>query len=125
MSETLSTRQLFKAAFIAHHIENGSTDPKQVLQAADNANLKLAGVLSDLAATGKGLASSAAGFGVPLALAAPPIAGAALGGMFGKMTDIDDVDVDRAKNDELIAELRRQTSRLNHRRTAEQYAKEH
>ena len=80
-------------------------------------------MLSDLAATGKGLASSAAGFGVPLALAAPPIAGAALGGMFGKMTDIDDVDVDRAKNDELIAELRRQTSRLNHRRTAEQTPK--
>ena len=124
MTQTLTTRQLFKAAYIAGCIENGSTTPQQVMAKAKTDNIKLAGMLSDLAATGKGLAGSAVGIGAPLMLAAPPIAGAALGGMFGKMSDIDDVDVERAKNEELIAELRRQTGRLNHRRTAEQFAKE-
>jgi len=119
----LTERQLFKSAFIAKCIEGGNTTPAQVQAVAQEANIKLAGILSDISGAGKDIAGTVAGYGLPLALAAPPILGGLAGGMVGRMTDIDDTDVEEAKNQEVLEELRRQTERLRHQQTARQFAK--
>lgn len=55
-----------------------------------------------------GAISGAAGYAAPLAIAAPPILGAAAGYGLAKATDFDDVSPDEIKKRELVDEYRRQ-----------------
>ena len=91
---------------------------------AKEANVKLAsGLVSGLMGIGRDVTRTAGNYAIPMLAAGPPIVGGILGGMAGKMTDIDDVDVEEAKNQEVLEELRRQTSRLRHQQTANRFAK--
>lgn len=56
---------------------------------------------------------STAKYGIPLAMAAPPLAGLAAGYAGSKMTDVSDLDVDEMKKKEQLHELRHQTDFLN------------
>ena len=121
----LDKKQAFKAAFIARCIEAGHTTPEEVLGQVKVAQEKLAGILGDITGAGKG-ALSVAGKGLraalPLAVLAPPILGGTAGYLAAKTTDIDDTDVEEAKNQEILDELRRQTERLLYQRKAKEYA---
>ena len=72
---------------------------------------------------GKGVGSAVDGYGLPLAIAAPPILGGLAGYGAAKATDIDDVDIDEVKERELADEYRRQTEKLLRQRAVRDYAK--
>ena len=55
-----------------------------------------------------------------LALAAPPLIGYGLGSAAGNLKNLNDVDIDEIKRQELIDELRRQTDRLQQHNQARQ-----
>lgn len=120
----LSARDAFKAGFLERCAANGLT-ADQIQSAAKTAEDKLAGLVdSALKGAGKavgGLASGAVGYGVPLALAAPPVLGGVAGYALAKATDIDDTDIDAIKADEVIAEYRRQAERMNRQRIVRNY----
>lgn len=109
----MDDRQHFKAAFIARCIDAGFTTPEQITALVKSAMEKQAiPVISQALDLGKSLISTGASWAVPLALAGPPLAGAAAGHLAAKATDVDDFDVDEAKRQEVIDEYRRQTARL-------------
>lgn len=121
----LNDRQRFKAAFMGRCIECGYTTPEQMVDRVKAAKEKLrrldavekqAGIGKTLAETGGKAFNTALSWSIPLALAAPPIAGYAVGNLAGKAQDLDDTDIDEIKKRELIDELRRQTAYLKKRR---------
>lgn len=125
----LTDKEAFKVGFLARCVQDGLT-PDQML-----ARVKLAtdmlekrafigGLLSGAAGAVGGAAKSVAGYGVPLALAAPPILGGLAGYGLAKATDIDDTDVDAIKNQELVEEYRRQAEALKRQKAVRDYTKE-
>jgi hypothetical protein len=65
--------------------------------------------------------SNGVGWGIPVALAAPPIAGYWAGHMLSRGTDMDDTDVGDIKHDELMDEYKRQTDKLRRQHLVRQY----
>lgn len=130
----LSARDAFKVGFLARCAAEGIRT-EEIGPLVKQAEEKLAGVLGALGAGasrigGKGLAlggaalSGLAGWGVPLALLAPPAAGAAAGYGLARMTDIDDTDVNEIKDQELLEEYRRQTEALNRESAMRRFARQ-
>lgn len=105
----MTSREAFKIGFLKRCAEDGLT-LAQTKAAAD----KAAELLE--AYPGKpvkqALLDSAFSVGLPVALGAPLVLGGGLGYALGRMTDIDDKDVEEAKTQELIDEYTRQTSLL-------------
>lgn len=123
-------RQAFKVAFLARCVHEG-LKPDEVLQRVKQQREKIA-VLGELVgfgtnALGKGvdalsrLGSTALSWGIPLAVAAPPVAGALAGYSVAKAQDIDDTDVDELKRQELIRELKMRADSLDRHREARQH----
>lgn len=120
----LDPRQAFKAGFLARCVADGLALPRireLAKQAAERTGMLgslMAAPSAALHTLGKGLdlarpvASGILGYGLPLALAAPPIAGGILGFAGGRATDLEDTDVREIQRREVIDELRRQTERL-------------
>lgn len=108
----MDARQAFKCGFIARCVEDGFTTPEQINQLLKSADFDALKALGSLASGVGNVASTGINWGVPLALAAPPILGAVGGTMAGKATDVDDYDVAEAKNQEIVDEYRRQAERV-------------
>src|ERR1019366_9300364 len=116
----LSAQEAFKCGFLARCVEDQLT-PEQMLvrvkQASDILEKSgFGGLLSSLAGkvwdAGKGTAQAALTYGLPAALAAPPILGGLAGYGLARGTDISDTDVSELKDREVIDEYKRQTERL-------------
>lgn len=123
---SLTPREAFKVGFLSRCVEDGLT-LEQAHERVKIASEKLAG-LTDIPGKildlGKPVVSSALSWGIPLGLAAPPIAGGIAGYMAAKGTDIDDTDVAEVKRRELIEEYKRQTAKLIRDRQAREYRKD-
>lgn len=123
----LTSREAFKVGFLGQCAEAGMT-PDEILAAVKTARDKLAGIGSvidnisnkawDL---GKGIGSTAVGWGIPAALIGPPVVGGALGYGLARASDIDDTDVDDITDNELLDEYQRQTDKLHRQREARKY----
>lgn len=126
----MNDRESFKFNFMARCIDNGLTTPAEMLTAVKQASASLEkksdeggiGEYLTLGALGHGLkgigegvghiGSTMLSWGIPLALAAPPVAGAVAGHLMAKSQDVDDFDVDDAKNEELIDTYGREAAKL-------------
>lgn len=120
----LSPGEAFKVSFLLRCVENQLTPAethalvKQALDALEGFEKRafLGGMLSGLVGktldAGKGIGQTAMGYGLPLALAAPPILGGLGGYGLARATDVSDTDVSQIKDQEVIDEYRRQTERL-------------
>ena len=119
----MDAREAFKFGFLARCIDAGYTTPAEIHQAIKTAMVKSAGGLG-LGDVAKGigeLGSSALGWGIPLALAAPPVAGYMAGNLAAKATDVDDYDTDEAKRQELVDEYKRQAARTRRQGLVRKY----
>jgi hypothetical protein len=109
-------------------IARGYTTPGEILASLKTASLKTASlktaslktayfgiekvpVLSDVASALTAVGRTAFNWGLPLAIAAPPILGYVGGQLAANATDADDIDVDEVKRLELIDEYKRQTQK--------------
>jgi hypothetical protein len=126
---SLSPKEMFKVAFLARCVHDGLS-PEQMLSRVKLATDMLekrafiGGLLGSAAGAVGGAAKGIAGYGIPLALAAPPILGGLAGYGLAKATDVDDTDVDAIKNQELVEEYRRQAERLKRQKSVRDYTKE-
>lgn len=119
----LDSRDSFKVAFLARCVEDNLT-PEQMLVRIKEAQEKIAFVgnaLGKLVDVGRGVVDAGLGWGIPLALAAPPFIGAVSGAALAKGTDIDDRDVADIKDQEVIDEYQRQSALLRRQRAARDY----
>lgn len=126
----MDARQAFKAAFLARCVHD-NVGPDDALRRVKLQQEKVAVAMDVLrgitSLAGKGvdavsrLGSTALGWGIPLAIAAPPTAGAIAGYGIAKAQDIDDTDVDELKRQELIRELRLRADSLERHREARQH----
>lgn len=120
----LSPRDAFRVGFLERCAAAG-LGPRQTLDVVKQAEAKLAGLVGDVAKpAGRllgGVAGAVAGYGVPAALAAPPILGGLAGYGLARATDLDDVDIDDVKDNEIIDEYRRQADRLNRQQLVRRY----
>lgn len=111
----LTPRDAFKVGFLRRCIEDGLSIEQaheRVKVALDK--LALFGELAKgVTEAGGKLLDTGINWGVPLALAGPPVLGGVAGYGLSKATDIDDVSVDEIKKREIIDELKRQTDRLH------------
>lgn len=110
----LTNAEAFKVGFLSRCVEEGLNMDEahgRVKMAVD----KLAG-LTDLPGKAldllKPVLSTGLGYGIPLALAAPPVLGGIAGYAAGAMSDVDDTDVGEIKKQELRAEYQRLTKKL-------------
>jgi hypothetical protein len=126
---SLTPREAFKVGFLSRCVEDGLT-LEQAHQRVKEAQEKIAlsipgadipGKLIDAAGS---IAKPALGWGIPLALAAPPVVGGLAGYAASKATDIDDTDVDEVKRRELINEYKKQTKKLLRDRQIRDYRKD-
>ena len=117
----MNDRQAFKFGFMSHCIERGLTTPAEMLTAVKSASAELEkksgvsdlGMMAGQVAKGLGnVGSTALSWGIPLALAAPPILGAVGGSLAAKANDTDDFDVNDAKDQEVIDTYRQQAAKL-------------
>lgn len=115
----MTPRESFKAAFIARCVEEGATTPSAIMEKIE----KVAGWLDRILGAGKSIlgvgkdaVKTVGSVAVPVALAAPPIAGLIGGHVLGRATDYNDVDVKELQRQELIEEMRRQAEMLSHKR---------
>lgn len=121
----LTAMEAFKVGFLARCVED-RLSPAQIQVSAEKAaalmtkSASITGLLSSALAAGGGAAKTMLGYGLPIALAAPPIAGGVLGYGLARSTDIDDTDIGEIKDREVIDELRRQTETLNRNRASRQ-----
>ena len=106
----LDERQQFKAAFIARCIENGVTEPDDILEVVKEAREKVAFGFGTAALVNAAKGLGALGLGT-LAVA-PPAIGFLAGNTLGSAGDLNDIDAEEVKRKELIEELRKQTERL-------------
>lgn len=121
----MDARAAFKFGFISRCIEAGITDPADMLQHVKQASgaggagigtmlgLDALGESAKaLAGAGKDVVETGLNWGMPLALAGPPIAGYIGGNLLGKATQVDDFNADDAKRQEIIDEYHRQADKL-------------
>lgn len=108
----LSPAQAYKLGFFTRCLSVGvplEQVPALAKQASDLLEKQGTGTIYDAAKT---LLTLGTGIALPLAIAAPPVAGAFAGHALGKMTDLDDTDVADIKSQELLDEYHRQTQKL-------------
>jgi hypothetical protein len=118
----LTPREAFKVGFLTHCAKLGmhSSEIEEFAKTA-SALVKqgfLDRVMDAAGAAAKGVGGAIGGMSMPVLagmLLAPPAIGAAAGYGLGRMTDIDDEDVDSIKQQELIDEYMRNAERLRHR----------
>lgn len=111
----MTTRQMFKFAFISKAIEQGHTTPQAILDALEKQAFGVGDIVG-------GLTSAGVLAGGALALA-PPVIGAAVGSGAGHLVNqMDDYDEDDALNDELVDEYRRQASLARRKAMLNQHA---
>lgn len=106
----MTASEAFKVGFMSRCIDSGLTSAAQMLDALEKSALSFPGekALTDLAGTGLSWA-------IPALVAGPPILGYAAGRIAGKATDIDETDEEDVKQQELIAEYRRQAAIIRNR----------
>lgn len=123
---SLTPREAFKVGFLARCVEDGLS-PSQIGERVKQASEKLA-FLSELAGKAMDVGAGAVGglynYGLPMALAAPPILGGMAGYGLARATDIDDTDVADIKDQEVLDEYRRQTQRLGREREVKDYQRQ-
>lgn len=124
----LTPREAFKVGFLSRCVEEG-LDADQIRERVKSALDKLAfeipgadvpGKLVDFA---KGVGLTGLSWGLPLALAGPPIVGGLGGYALAKATDVGDADAGEIKKRELVDEYRRQTDQLNRETQVRNYRK--
>ena len=119
----LTTKEAFKVAFLARCVEDRLT-PDEMLERVKSASAAFEkdAILGTLVDKGlgalQGTASALGHYGIPLAIAAPPVLGGMAGYGLAKMTDIDDTDVSEIQNRELVDEYRRQAEGLRNEAAA-------
>jgi hypothetical protein len=126
----LDPRTAFKVGFLSRCVEEGlafeaisarvkaAADALEALPAPGQEKAALFG-LEKLVDLSKPVVDKVLGWGIPAALAAPPIAGGLTGYAAAKAFNTsDDVDSDEIKKRELIDEYRRQIAHLTRRREA-------
>lgn len=124
----LTAQDAFKAGYLARCVEDGLS-PDEIAGSVKVASdlLEKQGLLDKLLGSaldvGKGVAGTAAHYGIPAAILAPPILGAAGGYGLAKLTDIDDRDVADIKDREVIDEYHRQTEKLQRRKAVRDFLK--
>lgn len=122
----LTPRQAFKVAFINQCLQQGQT-LDEVKSAAEKAREKLAvdGLFSaftkPVGAAGSTVAKGLLNTTLLGLLAAPPIAGAAVGWAGAKGTDADEHDAEAQKQQELIDEYARLAAQARRHRAVKQY----
>lgn len=128
----MTDRDAFKLGFLGRCVEAGLSGP-EIAARVEAAREKVAGFGAMLGAEGWGAAKSLGkgtakalsglvlGYGGPLLLAGPPLAGAAAGFGLAKATDIDDTDLDDIKDQELVDEYRRQAEKLRQQRAVRDF----
>lgn len=126
----LSAQDAFKVGFLARCVEAG-LDADQTLAAVKRAGdlFEKQAFLGNLISTtagkvmdvGKGALGATAAYGLPLAVAAPPILGGLTGYGLARATDVDDTDVAAIKDQEVVDELRRQAARLRRERAVRDF----
>jgi hypothetical protein len=125
----LSAREAFKAGFLARCVDDRLSPEETEKRAAaalalmDKAAGAVAGALGKGYDLGKSLIGGAIGYGLPAALAAPPIAGGLAGYGLARATDVDDTDVAEVKDREVLDEYRRQAARLRRQTAVREYQK--
>lgn len=121
----LSSREAFKVGFLARCAVLGLSHEETmaaVKQASEkNALLGLEAIPGKFLDMARSLGSTALGWGIPLALAAPPMVGGLAGYGLAKATDISDKDVEDVKNQEVMDEYKKQTARLRRQRAIRDY----
>ena len=127
----LTAQEAFKIGFLSRCVEDQLT-PDQMLMVVKRASDLLEknavlGVFSGLGGkmldVGKGVAGGALNYGIPLAVAGPPIVGGLAGYGLARATDIDQTDIDEIKDREVIDAYRRETERLKRQKSVREYAK--
>lgn len=121
----LTAREAFKVGFLKRCAFDGLS-PEQTAQSVKMAAEKLSfigGLLDKGWDVAKGVGNAALSYGVPLALAAPPVAGGLAGYGLAKATDWDDTDIQDVQDGEILDELRRHTEDLKRRRQVMDYQK--
>lgn len=129
----MTDEQAFKVGFLARcaHDRLGPVQTQASVRAAHRLLEKYAlldkvwdlgkGLVGHGLDAGKSIAEHTLGYGVPLALAAPPVLGGLAGYGLARATDIDDTDVDDVRDREVSDEYRRQTAALLRRRAVRDY----
>jgi len=111
----MQARDAFKVGFLSRCVEDGLS-LEEAHERVKVAMDKLAGLtdlpgkIVDLA---KPVLSTGLAYGIPAAIAAPPILGGLAGYGASKLTDVDDTDVDEIKKQEVIDEYKRQIAKLD------------
>ena len=100
----LTPREAFKVSFLSRCIESGHTTPDEIYNVVKQAFDKKAFVPQLLKEYGP--------TALALSFAAPLGIGALGGKALSVATDVNDVDIDSLKKQEIIDELKRQTERL-------------
>ena len=112
----MQEKEAFKLGFLARCQEQGLSTQETVdlVKKASEVFEKqaLGSVISSGADAVGGLAKSLAGYGIPLALAAPPAAGALASYFYNKATDTDADAVGEIKDKELADSYRRMADKL-------------
>jgi len=126
----LTPKEAFKVGFLSRCVEDGLSLEQthaRVKQAMDMLQ-KRAGVTDTLLSVpGKALdlakpvMGAGLNWGIPLALAAPPIVGGIAGYSLGKMGDVDDTDVDEIKKRELIEAYKRYADAMQQAKKVRDY----
>ena len=121
----LTAMEAFKCGFLARCVEDRLTSEQILTTVKRAADLleKQAGIIDKAVDIGQGAVGGAFNYGVPLALAAPPLLGGLAGLSLAKATDIDDTDVADVKDRELLDEYRRQSGKLRRQKAIREYAK--
>lgn len=134
----LSSRDAFKVGFLHRCVEAG-LGPDQIERVVKQAEDKMAaapgwwspvisggsrllGGATRLGQAGLGAASNLASeWALPAALIAPPALGALAGWGLARGSDIDDIDIDEIKDNELLGEYRRQLTDLERKELVRRY----
>ncbi len=117
----LSAQEAFKIGFLSRCVEDRLT-PDQMLDRVKRAHDLfektgfIGGILQHIANKGvdlgAGALSATAQYGIPAAIATPPILGGLAGYGLARATDVNDTDVADIKDREVIDEYRRQAEKL-------------
>ena len=119
----LAANEAYKVGFLARCVE-ADMSPDQMLSLVKQAQEKVAflsGLLDRATDVAKGVGSAGVGYGIPLALAAPPVLGGLAGYGLERATDIDDTDIEDIKDKEVLEEYQRQTAKLLRDRQVRDY----
>lgn len=120
----LTSKEAFMAGFVARCINDG-LPAESIPGCAKAAEDKVAGIVSTalgkLFDVAKGVGTGAVNWGIPLALVAPPVAGAVGGYGLARLSDMDDTDVAEIQDQEVLDEYKRQTEKLRRQKAVRDY----